>query len=54
MDVCWSCVIVLGIAVYVFTQLLRFIFGDADLTLLWVEKFGSTPGKSFRNGHAFF
>ncbi|XP_056616828.1 dehydrogenase/reductase SDR family member 7 [Triplophysa dalaica] len=48
MDVCWSCVIVLGIAVYVFTQLLRFIFGDADLTLLWAEKFGSTPEAKLR------
>ncbi|KAA0718075.1 Dehydrogenase/reductase SDR family member 7 [Triplophysa tibetana] len=48
MDVCWSCVIVLGIAVYVFTQLLRFVFGDADLTLLWAEKFGSTPESKLR------
>lgn len=48
MDVCWSCLIVLGIAVYFLTQLLRFIFGDADLTLLWAEKIGSTPESKLR------
>ncbi|XP_051946094.1 dehydrogenase/reductase SDR family member 7-like [Xyrauchen texanus] len=43
MDLCWSCVILAAIGVYLLTQLIRFIFADADLTLLWAAKVGSTP-----------
>lgn len=48
MDVCWSCLFIGGIAVYFLTQLLRFIFADADLTLLWADKVGSTPESKLR------
>ncbi len=44
LDVCWLCVILAGSAVYLLTQFIRFIFADADLTLLWAARFGNSPG----------
>ncbi|XP_052007069.1 dehydrogenase/reductase SDR family member 7-like [Xyrauchen texanus] len=49
MDLCWwSCLILTGIGVYLLTQLIRFIFADADLTLLWAAKVGNTPESKLR------
>lgn len=46
MDICWLCVGLAGTAVYLLVQFIRFIFADADLTLLWAARFGKTPGKT--------
>lgn len=46
MELCVGCVVLLCIVVYVIVQLIRFITGDADLTLLWAHAFGTKPGNS--------
>uniref|UniRef100_A0A671PXA2 Dehydrogenase/reductase (SDR family) member 7 n=1 Tax=Sinocyclocheilus anshuiensis TaxID=1608454 RepID=A0A671PXA2_9TELE len=48
MDICWLCVILAGIAVYLLTQFIRFIFADADLTLLWAARFGNKPESNLK------
>lgn len=48
MDICWLCVGLAGTAVYLLVQFIRFIFADADLTLLWAARFGKTPESTFR------
>ncbi|XP_035387520.1 dehydrogenase/reductase SDR family member 7 [Electrophorus electricus] len=44
MDICLTCIIFLGCGVYLLVQMIRFIFADADFTLLWAARFGSKPG----------
>ncbi|KAI2657910.1 dehydrogenase reductase SDR family member 7 [Labeo rohita] len=48
MDICWLCVGLAVIAVYLLTQFIRFIFADADLTLLWAARFGNKPESKLR------
>ncbi|XP_016366530.1 dehydrogenase/reductase SDR family member 7 [Sinocyclocheilus rhinocerous] len=48
LDICWLCVILAGSAVYLLTQFIRFIFADADLTLLWAARFGNSPELKLR------
>ena len=37
----------IGISLYMVIQGLRFIFADADFTLLWASMMGSKPGKPY-------
>ncbi|XP_030628936.1 dehydrogenase/reductase SDR family member 7 isoform X1 [Chanos chanos] len=43
-----SSLILVGSAVYLIVQLLRFIFADADFTLLWAAKLGNKPEDKLR------
>ncbi|KAK1791299.1 hypothetical protein P4O66_013317, partial [Electrophorus voltai] len=48
MDICLTCIIFLGCGVYLLVQMIRFIFADADFTLLWAARFGSKPEVAMR------
>ena len=44
MDTSIGCILLMVAAVYVVLQVFRFIFADADFTLLWAASFGKKPG----------
>ncbi|KAM6961143.1 dehydrogenase/reductase SDR family member 7 [Aplochiton taeniatus] len=48
MDCCLTSAALLCVALYSVIQLVRFIFADADFTLLWACKFGSKPETKLR------
>lgn len=44
MDTSIGCILLMVAAVYVVLQVFRFIFADADFTMLWAASFGKKPG----------
>ncbi|XP_023681315.2 dehydrogenase/reductase SDR family member 7 [Paramormyrops kingsleyae] len=48
MDCCVATLLCLGTALYLLVQVIRFIFADADLTLLWLVAFGKRPESTLR------
>ncbi|KAJ8288975.1 hypothetical protein COCON_G00016340 [Conger conger] len=48
MDLCVTSVLYLGALIYIVVQLIRFVFADADFTLLWAVAFGNKPEATLR------